>query len=61
MVICLELGADSLHYRQADATASQKPVISYPYLNPDWFYVFWYRLTQVVFLEVYHTLHTLVR
>jgi len=35
-------------YGSADATAIPKPHHLLPHSNPDWFYFFWYRLTQVV-------------
>ena len=38
-VICLEQGADSLHYGPDDATAILKPHHLLPHLNPDWFYL----------------------
>ena len=38
-VICLERGADCLHYRPADATAIPKPHHFLSRLNPDWFYL----------------------
>ena len=35
-------------YGPADATAIPEPHRLLPNLNPDWFYLFWYQLTQVV-------------